>query len=335
VTELRYAFAIVLVVGGTTPRVSAQAGAAASEALFRAGRDAMQQGDSRTACAKFRESYRLEHAPGTLLNLAVCEEALDELGNAWQHYQEVVHALPADDDRVEIARAHLQRLEPRLPRLTVHRSPGAPEDTRASIGGVELEAASFDTALPMDPGQYEVQVTAPGRLPRSFTVELREGDQSALNVEPGETAPAPVSQPASAELPSSPAMRRASPIVGDAADAPSAPRTSLRAAFAYAALGAGGASLVIAAVSGAFALDRAATVDAHCPNNRCDPRGLAAVESGKTFYVLGLTTLGVGLASAGAGLYLLLMPPKNGARQLALQPTLSPNTLGLSVHGQL
>jgi hypothetical protein len=333
VKELRYAFALALVVGGTAPRVSAQAGAAASEALFRAGRDAMQQGDSRTACAKFRESYRLEHAPGTLLNLAVCEETLGELGNAWQHYQEVVHALPADDDRVEIARRHLQPLEPRLPRLTVHRSPGAPEDTRASIGGVELEAASFDTALPMDPGAYEVQVTAAGRLPRSFRVELREGDQAALSVEPGEPAPVSVPQPANAELPSSPAMRHAPPIAGAGKDMP--PRTSLRTAVGYAALGAGGASLVIAAVSGALALDRAATVDAHCPNNRCDPRGLAAVQSGQTLYVLGLTTLGVGLATVGTGLYLLLVPPKDHARQPALQPTLSPNTLGLTLHGQL
>src|SRR5262245_40491856 len=77
---------------------AAQPGTAASETLFRAGRDAMQRGDATSACAKFRESYRLEQAPGTLLNIAVCEEALGELCNAWQHYQDLIHELPADDD---------------------------------------------------------------------------------------------------------------------------------------------------------------------------------------------------------------------------------------------
>jgi hypothetical protein len=164
----------------------AQPVAAASEALFRAGRDAMQHGDPATACAKFRESYRLEHALGTLLNIGVCEEALGELGNAWQQYQEVIHALPSDDERVAIANQHLVLLEPRLPRLTVHRSAVAPEDTHASIGGVELGAASFDVALPMDPGSYVIEASSPGRAARSYPVELHEGDHAQVEIEPGE-----------------------------------------------------------------------------------------------------------------------------------------------------
>src|SRR5262245_9051827 len=97
----------------------AQPAEAASEALFRAGRDAMQHGDARTACAKFRESYRLDRALGTLLNIAVCEEALGELSAAWQHHQSVIHELPEGDDRVVIAHQHLMQLDARLPRVTV------------------------------------------------------------------------------------------------------------------------------------------------------------------------------------------------------------------------
>ncbi|MFO0567610.1 MAG: hypothetical protein U0263_18270 [Polyangiaceae bacterium] len=50
--------------------------ATAAEALFNAGRDAVKAGDYPTACAKFRESNRLDPAPGTVLNLADCEEHL-------------------------------------------------------------------------------------------------------------------------------------------------------------------------------------------------------------------------------------------------------------------
>ena len=56
---------------------------AAAEALFEAGRQAATRGDWTTACPKFAESQRLDPAPGTLLNLADCEEHLGHLASAW------------------------------------------------------------------------------------------------------------------------------------------------------------------------------------------------------------------------------------------------------------
>jgi hypothetical protein len=311
----------------------AQPAAAASEALFRAGREAMQQGDARTACAKFRESYRLEHAPGTLLNIGVCEEALGELSNAWQHYQDLVHALPPDDDRLRIARQHSQQLDPRLPRLTVHLAAGAPEDTRALIGSVELGAASFDTALPMDPGHYDVRVTAAGRESQTSTLDLSEGERTQIEIAPGEVLPEPPEPE-----PATQSAAGAGTLGSDTARAPSdagATTPPWRNAIAYGLLGASGAGLLVAVVTGAFALDRAATVDAHCPDKRCDSEGLTATRSGQTLYIVSLTSLGVGVAAAGAGLYLLLVPPKNEHGGLAFAPALSPQQLGVRVSGQL
>ena len=159
----------------------AQTNATAAEALFRAGREALQHGDAAGACSRFRESYRLDPAPGTLINIAICETQLGELGNAWRHYQEVVHRLATDDPRVAIAQKNLQVLEPRLPRLTITRATDAPPDTLVTLNGIELEAGSFDVALPMDPGAYAIEASSTGHQPQRYAIELKEGDRQVLS----------------------------------------------------------------------------------------------------------------------------------------------------------
>src|SRR5262245_61414545 len=73
---------------------------AAAEALFQAGREAMDARDYKTACERFEESHRLEPTAGALLNLANCREKLGELATAWQRFQEAIQKLPAGDNRV-------------------------------------------------------------------------------------------------------------------------------------------------------------------------------------------------------------------------------------------
>jgi hypothetical protein len=292
--------------------------------LFRAGREALQQGDTATACAKFHESYRLEHAVGTILNMAACEEALGELSDAWQHYQDVVHELPENDDRMLIARDRLEQLDQRLPRVTVHLAAGAPEDTRASIGPIELGPASFDTPLPMDPGDYSVRVTAAGMQPRVLDLELREGDRSEITIAPGDVV---------TELPLLPKP----PSLTAAARAPADTNTTarnLRPALGYGLLGAGTASLLVAMVSGVLALDRNGTVQDHCPDKRCDSTGFAAARSAETLAITSVVSAGAGVVAAGAGLYLLLVTPKQN-RGFVVRPALSPALLGLHASGQL
>ena len=45
---------------------------AAAEALFLEARDLFVAGKVAAACTKFESSYKLDPAPGTLLNLAAC-----------------------------------------------------------------------------------------------------------------------------------------------------------------------------------------------------------------------------------------------------------------------
>src|SRR5580692_11189003 len=95
--------AIALAVAGAVSGSEARAESidpAVADALFRKGREAAEKGDWATACPKFAESQRLDPAPGTLLNLADCEEHLGQLASAYEHFKTAVETMAPSDDRI-------------------------------------------------------------------------------------------------------------------------------------------------------------------------------------------------------------------------------------------
>jgi tetratricopeptide (TPR) repeat protein len=238
---------------------------AAADALFRDARAAMQRGDYPTACAKLEESQRLDPAPGTLLNLAECEEKRGRLATAWEDYQGALDTLGSNDERVALATQRAAALFPRLPKLVVRVAPGAPAAARVKRDGVELGAASLGTELPVNPGRHEIVVVAPGRRARSYGVDATEGRAASITVDVGEPDPA-------AAVPAEPGAGgrpRGNPTLG------------------YVALGVGGAALLAGGVTGVLALGRARVADEHCDAaHTCDPTGLDANRDGKTFSTL-------------------------------------------------
>jgi tetratricopeptide (TPR) repeat protein len=300
---------------------SAQSSVAA-EALFRAGRKATAQGDHATACAKYRESYRIERALGTLLNIAVCEEALGQLASAWQRYQELVHALDPSDTRAAIVRTRLPALEQRVPFITVHLADGAPEGTQVEIGAMQLSAASFGVALPWDVGTHELRVLAPGHAPRVYPFALVEGERRTLDVDIGEPVPEPVAEPEQPAI--TPFVAPMEPPL--AAPAPMQVRTSRQApredhaterVLSYGALGLGAGALVLSGVSFGAALDRKGVFDDHCPNDECDRTGIGAASAGRTWLTVSWVSLAVGAVSAALGAYGLWATDDDGAQSAA------------------
>src|SRR4051794_38040553 len=91
----------VFVAGSAASTASAEPrDAAAAEVLFHDAREAMKANQYALACSKFEESQRLDPAPGTLLNLAECEEKRGRLATAWQYLKHALDSLPANDDRI-------------------------------------------------------------------------------------------------------------------------------------------------------------------------------------------------------------------------------------------
>jgi hypothetical protein len=283
-----------------SPRLLAQE--AAAEALFDSGRQAMAAGDFPKACQQFRESRRLDPAVGTDFNLADCEEKRGQLATAWQLFRAVEQRLPSSDERQVIARDRARALEGRVPKLTLHLGAAAPRDATIRDGNVALGAASFDVALPMDPGPHELVVSAPGYEPKSFPITLAEAEIRTVEVTPGARASA--SAGSSGEtLPASPAS------VAGAESKGSGTRT-----LGFVLGGVGVAGLAVGGVSGLMVLGKKKTVDAHCDDRKvCSQTGTDAASAGHTLQIISNVGWVVGVVGVGVGAYFVLSGPSGSS----------------------
>jgi hypothetical protein len=150
---------------------------ALAEMLYRQGRALVAEGKVPEACPKFAESYRLDPATGTLLNLAWCHESERKHATAWLEFSRAVALARRDRryDRVRFAEERLAVLETKLSYLTVvvppaNDAPGL--DVR--VDGVAVRTAARGVSMPVDLGDHTVEATAPGRHPWSQRVSVSE-----------------------------------------------------------------------------------------------------------------------------------------------------------------
>jgi hypothetical protein len=273
--------------------------AAAAEALFEAGRDAMARGDLAAACKNFEDSNQLDPAIGTVFNLANCEEQRGRLASAWQLFTEVAQQLPDTDDRRAIALERADALKGRLPYLTLRFAPGVPGDARVTRDGMAIGAAGLGVPLPVDPGAHEIVVSASGRRDKAFQVSLALAERKELVVTAGDPLPA---APPGATAPLPPRT---------ASDEPSGPPI-----VGYVLAGVGIVGIAVGAVTGVLALDRKATMN----DDGCDPDGktcrsqdgVDAASSGEILANTSTIAFAVGGVSLGVGAYLLFFTGDGG-----------------------
>jgi len=267
----------------------AHAQQAAADALFDSARAAMAKGDFATACEQFRASDKLDPAVGTELNLADCEEQRGHLASAWELYRTVEEQLSPKDERIALAHSRVEALAARVPKLTLRLVAGAPNDSTVRDGQVELGAAAFGIALPLDPGAHELVVSAPGFEARSFKIQLTEGQTQILGVSPGRALGT-----------NTQAVPAAAPMKTE--EAPKGRADTRTLGFALGGVGVAG--LGVGAVAGLMVLGKQHTVDAEChPDKSCTSAGLSAASSGQTLQTVSNVGWVVGAAALGAGAY--------------------------------
>lgn len=300
----------------------ARAGSAEAEAAFRDGRKAVQAGDWATACVKFAESERLEPAPGTLLNLADCEDHTGKLVSAHEHFGVAASGFPRGDSRRAIALAREGQLDKRIPRLTLRLAPTAPSDAVVRQGDAVLPASVLGSPMLVDPGQVPIVVVAAGRADRPYTLTLKEGDQVEQTLDVGQAAPAPSAPPPVATVPAP-----------EVALAPAPPATwHGRRTLGFVVGAVGVAGLATGAVTGLLALDCASTVKSHCPDSACDPQGLDAASQGRWLAPTSTVAFIAGGVLLAGGAYLVLAGGTS-APSAALAPTIGPQSGGAVLRG--
>ncbi|WP_437785315.1 tetratricopeptide repeat protein [Sorangium sp. So ce1097] len=309
---------------------------AAAEALFHRGLAAMQAGRYETGCPALNESYRLDPRPGTLFTVAECEARSGKIATAATRYGDYLalfarlspDAQAKQQGREKVATRRRAALLPDIPELTLSLPADAPEGTIVRRGEVTLGAPMLGVPLPIDPGEHVVTTQAPGAPPLEQRISIAKGEKKQItlqvNAAPAASAGAAPRGPETGR----PAASRPAPPAPAPGPAPQpgapARHGSWHRTGAIVTGSVGAAGLIVGGVTGALAFVEKATVDDNCVGTRCNPEGMRAVESSRTFALASTIGLGAGAVGLGAAVALLLTAPPEGGAARAGVPRAAP-----------
>jgi hypothetical protein len=313
----RVAIVLVMIGGmaGAEARAQGPDPAAAAD-LFHEGREAMSTHSYVVACGKFAESQRLDPRVGTLINLALCEEALGLVATARQHWEQATDLAQATGDtRVAYTTERLGIMDRRVPRLIVRLGTSAPPGTVVHRDDVELGAASLGVWLPVDPGKHTVFAGAGHHADGPVTmVELREGESKEVVVETGDLLQDAIPSPVVTVPTMAPALGAEHPLA-----------TMRRVALATSVAGVVG--LGVGSYFGLQAIAHANGSPGVCHGQVCDAQGATvrrgAIQSADEATVA--FVVGGALVAAGIAMWILAPAPS------ALEPSIGvvPGVVGL------
>lgn len=261
-----------------------------AQALFDEARTLMEQKRYPEACPKLKESQRLDPGGGTLLNLAACHAAEGKTATALDEYREALGVANRDGrkDRIEVARAAIERLDRDVPRVTVL-VPHPVTGLDVKLDTTPLAAAAWGVATPVDPGPHAVTASAPGYVTVTVHVDVRSGERKVVEV------PATRKEQAATAAPLPPVVTSG------------APATKANPVF-WAGLGTGLAALGVSAVTGVLTITNTISANADCsePRTYCkDAAAKDSLSSARTFGWISTIALGVG----AVGIVVALVAP--------------------------
>jgi serine/threonine-protein kinase len=297
----------------------------------------MKQGSFADACSKLEESDRLDPAVGTLLYLGECYERVGKTASAWATFREAASLASTSNqpDRARVASARAQEIEPKLSRLAIELAPEVSKITGVTVkrGTQRVEPSLYGTPLPVDPGEYLIEVTAPGYETWTTPIKVEGGGASAsvrvpaLVKAPEGSAPAPIAAPPTP--------------AGEPAPLAVSTKTTSSGLTTQQTLGvvAGGVGIVglgLGSYFGIRAISKNSDAENHCPKE-----GFCADQTGVdlTNQALDNATasniafaVGAGLVAVGAVLYFTGAP--GDSDRVALVPLVSPGTAAAGFSGR-
>jgi hypothetical protein len=174
--------------------------------------------------------------------------------------------------------------------------------------------------MPLDPGEHEVIVSAPGKKMWSQRVQLGPGavnsriEVPALeqSLTPQGAAPGPVPESASGGI-----------------DAPTSKPLPLRT-IGFVGLGAGAIGIGVGAVTGIMAVSKHSDLQKACGGNICGPQQESERQSYYTLGTVSTAATVAGAALAGGGLVMVLVAPKSKPTSTtAWNPIVGPASFGV------
>ncbi|MGQ0507200.1 MAG: hypothetical protein ACT4TC_17975 [Myxococcaceae bacterium] len=124
------------------------------------------QGKFASACPLLEQSYALEPALGTLLNLADCDEKRGRLVKAYLGFNEATAWAHRTKEgiRKEAAASRATALKTRLSWIALSAT-SPPENLTVSVEDFSVKLGAMPQSVPVDPGAVSLIARAPGFLP--------------------------------------------------------------------------------------------------------------------------------------------------------------------------
>lgn len=314
------ALALVLLHAVPSTAQVSSADAAVAQSLFDEGRKLLVEKKFAEACPRLERSYKLDPAPGTLLNLAVCHEAVGKVASAWNEFRDSIAIARREqrDDREKFAREHADALKARLSTLTVRQAQGVQEQgLEWKLDGAKVGTEALGISLPVDPGKHVVEAVAPGKKPWTTDVEIK-GDSESKTVEIPALVVLPPEQHAVTAKPESKGL---SPWV-------------------FVAGGVAVAGFGVMALGGIESFSKWGERKDNCgingDANACNQTGIDADKASRTWALVADVGLAVGVAGTAATIILALTTGsknKEAPAKVSVSPLVSARSGGLVLGG--
>jgi len=305
----------LLVVASPNPALAqSPADVAAARELFREGAKHAQEQRWAEARESYTKSLMLKRAPLTLYSLGVADQNLGRFVEALESFRAFLFELDPKNDAFkpyeQPARDAIAALAKRVGRIELHFLPYGVELSSVSVDGELIPKAALGVARVVDPGEHLIIANAPNRRESRNTIKVGESQSVTLDVK----------------------LFPAGPIIGPEPPPPPPQPTPY---LAYSLLGGGGAVVVAGLAVGLVGVQKAS--DAPAQNGR-------EADTARTLALTGDILTGIGLATMGAGLAVLLSggpdsPPSssppaspassNAPSKTSFRPVFSPGFVGV------
>ena len=319
-----------------TATAHAQNDKAAAEALFDQGVRLMKQNSFSDACPKLEESERIDPAVGTLLYLGECYERVGKTASAWATFREAASLANNmnQSDRARVAGSRAQELEPRLSRLSIELAPDVQRIPGVVVrrGTQRLEPSLYGTPLPVDPGDYNIEVNAPGYETWTTPIKVEPGGASAsvrvpgLVKRPEEATPPPAAQPptgAAADLALKPPTHAAAK-----------PGLTTGQTLGLVVGGVGVIGLGVGSYFGVRAISKNSDAEGYCnAKSMCSQTGLDLTDKAEKAASVANVAFAAGAALVAIGGIVFFSSGSSDSDRVTLVPLLGPNTAAASISG--
>lgn len=278
------------------------------------------------AVDKLERAEKLKHSPIVLRYLGECQIKVGRWVEGSESLRKLLReplpegATPALEQAYDSATATLRDVKPRIPSMKI--MVNAPHDVelKLKVDGKDTPSSVIGVALPADPGEHAVEVTAPGFLKASSQLKLAPSGTATVSLELRRDPSAPVAAKASpAVVAAAPAATTTSTVPAEETTPPPHGSRTARA-LSYVSYGVAAVGLGVGIAFGVSASHDEQALRTTCPNHVCPPDQQGALDFAKSKGTISTIGFAVAGGSAALGTVLLFTSADPSPKQNASIP---------------